>query len=137
MGKSEGMVIVWPTGDHMMRDGQKEANSSASLKWRCQKVPARTHTAQAAVTHLEHCCMLQHPTISSHALVKPGLGCRTFFAGKSHTVLRHGCLPLQRLFSASFLSHFASCHQFAPDTCISHTWHLAPCFGSPGSSCCH
>lgn len=49
MGKSEGMVIVCPTGDHMIRYGQNLDNSSASLKWRCQKVPTRTQMAQAAL----------------------------------------------------------------------------------------
>ena len=62
MGKSDGMVIICPTGDHMLRNGQDIGNSSASLKWRCQKVPSEDPHAcsvpRAAVMHLElvGCC---------------------------------------------------------------------------------
>jgi len=41
MGKSEGMMIMRPTGDPMLWNGQYLGNSSASLKWRCPKVPSK------------------------------------------------------------------------------------------------
>lgn len=142
MGKSEGMVIICPAGDHTLSNGQYLSNSS-SLKWRCQKVsskdPHACSVSRVAVMAQRHPTgwMLLHPTISSHALVKPGPGCGIILAGKSHTALGHGCFPLRQLFTASCLSHFASYHQFALDTCTSRTQHLTPCLGSPGSSCCH
>lgn len=131
MGKSEGMVIIYPKGDHMLRNGQYLGNSIAPLQQRSHEV-SREDSHVCSMPRAAW--MLQHLTISSHAPVKPGPGCRIFLAGKSHTAFSQGCLPLQWLFTASCLSHFASCHQ-----CAWRTWHLTPCTGSPGScsSCRH
>lgn len=140
MGKSEGMVTLCPAGDHVKEwpvFRQLFCFPKAEGTESAQRGPSCLQCASSSSHALGTGWMLLHPTISSRTLVKPGLGCRIFLPGKSHAALGHGCLPSRQLFTASCLSHFASCHQFAPDACTRRTRHLTPCLGSPGSSCCH
>lgn len=81
--------------------------------------------------------VLLHPTIPVALQESQASDAGSSWLEKSQAALGHGCLPLPQLFTASCLSHFASCHKSAPDTCAWHSQHLTPCLGSPASSCCH